>query len=140
MGLLVLSSHYRKEYLELLDVASREGKALDDVEDAVLGIDHGLIGAQLAIQWSLPPVVCAAIRGHHRTDQVLPEHRWNTLVVHLADALCRETGIARMNEAPGLRRDDPALAELGIAPALLPTLIEEARVEVRRATDALAQV
>ena len=140
LGLLVLSSHYRKEYLELLDVASREGKALDDVEDAVLGIDHGLIGAQLAIQWSLPPVVCAAIRGHHRTDQVLPEHRWNTLVVHLADALCRETGIARMNEAPGLRRDDPALAELGIAPALLPTLIEEARVEVRRATDALAQV
>jgi HD-like signal output (HDOD) protein len=140
MGLLVLSSHYRKEDLELLDVASREGKTLDDVEDAVLGIDHGLIGARLAIQWSLPPVVCAAIRGHRRTDQVLPEHRWNTLVVHLADALCRETGIAGMNEAPGLRRDDPALAELGIAPALLPTLTEEARVEVRRATDALAQV
>jgi len=139
VGLLVLSSHYRKEYLELLEVASQEGKCLDEVEDAVLGIDHGLIGAQLAIQWSLPPVVCAAIRGHHRVDQVLPEHRWNTLVVHLADALCRETGVARLNEAPGLRRNDPALAELGIAPALLPTLIEEARIEVRRATDALAQ-
>jgi HD-like signal output (HDOD) protein len=139
LGLLVLSSHYRKEYLQLLEAAAHESKPLDDVEDAVLGIDHGLIGAQLAIQWSLPPVVCAAIRGHHRIDQVLPEHRWNTLVVHLADALCHEAGITRMDEGLEFRRDDPALAELGIAPAVLPALVEEARVEARRATDALSQ-
>lgn len=105
----------------------------------MLGIDHGLIGAQLAIQWLLPPAVCAAIRGHHRIDQVRPEHRWTTLVVHLADALCHQASIARMDEGLGLRPDDPALVELGISLSKPVILIEEARVESRRTTEALSQ-
>ena len=106
---------------------------LIDVEGAVLGIDHATIGARLAKQWLFPPSVCAAIRGHHRIGTVEPEHRWNTLVVHLAESLASQSNINGLGEGVILVPDDPGLAELGISPDVLPAMVLEAQTEVERA-------
>jgi len=137
LGLLVLASHYPKDYEALREASASEGKPLIDVEVAVLGTDHATMGAQLAKQWLFPPSVCAAIRGHHRIGTVEPEHRWNTLVVHLAESLASEAKINGLDEGVTLVPDDPGLAELGITPEALPVLVVEAQQEAERAGNLL---
>ena len=137
VGLLVLASHYPEHYQTLCDAAIREGRSFDEVEDAVLGIDHGAIGERLAELWLLPPAVGATIRAHHRLDAVGPEYRHNALVVHLADALCYHVGIGDMGEGVVLLPDDPALLALGVGPDMLALLMKEAKVESERAGQAL---
>lgn len=137
LGLLVLASHYPREYEALHEARAREDRPLDEVEDSVLGIDHGAIGERLASHWLLPRPVCAAIRAHHRLGTVEPEHRCNALIVHLADALCHHAGIAEMGEAVVLPPDDPALTELGIDADMLAVLVAEARLEAERAAQGL---
>lgn len=137
LGLLVLASHYPKDYEALQEASAREGSPLIDVEVAVLGTDHATMGAQLAQQWLFPPSVCAAIRGHHRIGTVEPEHRWNTLVVHLAESLASEAKINGLDEGVTLVPDDPGLAELGIKPEALPALVAEAQQEAERAGNLL---
>ena len=110
LGLLVLASHYPNDYQAFRETSVREAKPLIDVEVAVLGIDHATMGAQLAKQWLFPPSVCAAIRGHHRIGTVEPEHRWNTLVVHLAESLSSQANIAGMDEV--LQPDRSWIAEM----------------------------
>ena len=137
LGLLVLASHYPKDYQALRETSVREARPLIDVEVAVLGIDHATMGAQLAKQWLFPPPVCAAIRGHHRIGTVEPEHRWNTLVVHLAESLSSQANIAGMDEGVILVPDDPGLAELCISPDALPVMVSEAQLEADRARNML---
>lgn len=137
VGLLVLGSHYPEHYQTLCDAAVREGRSFDEMEDAVLGIDHGAIGERLAELWLLPPAVGGVIRAHHRLDAVVPEYRHSALVVHLADALCYHVGIGDMGERVVLLPDDPALLELGIGPDMLALLMKEAKVESERAGQAL---
>ncbi len=138
VGLLVLASRYPGEYKTLCDTAIREGRSFDEVEDVVLGIDHGAIGERLAALWLLPPAVCATIRAHHRIDSVGPEYRHNALVVRLADALCYHVGLGEMGEGVVLLPDDPALLELGVGPDMLALLMDEAKAESERAGRALA--
>jgi HD-like signal output (HDOD) protein len=136
LGLLVLASHYPREYKALFEAVGREGQPFDVVEAAVLGIDHGSIGERLARHWLMPPSVCAAIRAHHDPRSAEPEHRWNAAAVHLADLLACMVG-ADMGEGEELRPDDPALADLGIQPERLEMVITEARLETERAVEAL---
>jgi len=137
LGLLVLASHYPSDYQRLCDASAREARPIHEVEDEVLGIDHAAIGARLAAQWLFPPSVCAAIGGHHRVATVAPEHRWNTLVVHLADALHYRCYGAETDERLTVRPDVAALTELGIEPRALATLIAEAQLEAQRAGEVL---
>jgi putative nucleotidyltransferase with HDIG domain len=137
LGLLVLATHYPAEYEELRQAVSREGRPLDEVEDAVIGLDHGAIGARLTSQWRFPPAVSAAIAGHHRVASVAPEHRWNALVVHAAEILSQGTGID-MDEGVVLAPGDTVLIELGITPGMLPTLVAEAQAEAEQIGRVLA--
>lgn len=133
LGVLVLASHYAKDYQALREACAREAKPLIDVEVSVLGIDHATMGAQLAKQWLFPPSVCAAIHGHHRIGTVEPAYRWNTLVVHLAEALASQASINGLDEGVTLIPDDPGLAELGIKPDALPAMVAEAQQAAEQA-------
>jgi putative nucleotidyltransferase with HDIG domain len=72
----------------------RQGETFIGAERAVLGLDHGDLGAVVAQAWSLPPAVTWVARWHHRPAQVPPEAD-RTLVglVHAADALAHAMGL-----------------------------------------------
>jgi putative nucleotidyltransferase with HDIG domain len=72
----------------------RQGHTFIDAERAVLGLDHGELGAILAQAWSLPPAAVWAARWHHRPADV-PSEADRTLVglVHAADALAHALGL-----------------------------------------------
>jgi len=107
----------------------------DDVEDAVMGIDHGMIGEILAAHWMLPRPACAAIRAHHRIDLAGPDYRQNALIVRLAEAACGHAQLADIGEGVLLHPDDPAVVELGIGPESLAVILAEAQAQAERAAE-----
>jgi HD-like signal output (HDOD) protein len=112
-----------------------EVRTINDVEDAIMGIDHGMIGEILAAHWMLPRPACAAIRAHHRIDLAGPDYRQNALIVHLAEAACGHAQLADIGEGVLLHPDDPAVVELGIGPESLAVILADAQVHAERAAE-----
>lgn len=71
---------------QALQRARDERIPLHQVEQELLGFDHGEVGGELMRAWHLPDALIDPIQFHHAplaTDQ----HRLETAVVHLADAI-----------------------------------------------------
>lgn len=69
IGMLVLARVLGAEYGALCQsVASHD--ELPAAESAVLGMDHAQVGAFIAKQWKLPPLLATPIAGHIAPDQV----------------------------------------------------------------------
>ena len=138
IGLLVLESHYPKEAAAVKRHADAEGLPLALAELAVLQTDHGELGSLLAGHWAIPESIAMGIKGHHRLDLAPEAHRWSAAVVHLADFVVTSEGIGDLQEGSALGFDESVLPALGIAPDVLPQLIEETRAEARKAASVLA--
>ena len=140
IGLLVLASHYPKQYTAVGALAGERGIPLWEAEVEVLGIDHGEIGACLIEHWSLATEIAQAARSHHRITLAPPEHRWTAAVLHLADAACCDEPSWDLGEGVTLAPDDPGIEEIGVAFDALAPILAEARAEARTATEALERV
>lgn len=138
IGLLVLESHYPKEAAAVKRHAAAEGLPLAQAELAVLQTDHGELGSVLAGHWAIPESIAVGIKAHHRLDLAPDAHRWSAAIVHLADYIVTSEGIGDLQEGSALGFDDAVLSVLGIAPDVLPQIIEETRAEARKAASVLA--
>ncbi|MBS1141223.1 MAG: hypothetical protein H6R13_2676 [Proteobacteria bacterium] len=95
-GIPVLLSPF-PEYQAILAQANSERKlAFTDIEDQAMGINHAVVGADLAGNWLLPEETCLAIRHHHdagifANESAIPE-RTKVLVAisHLAEYLMQQ--------------------------------------------------
>lgn len=137
VGLLILAIRYPKEYDAAVIVAGRDGLAFHAAEMAVYGCDHGELGAILARHWGLPDAIVGPIGAHHQIELADAEHRWASQVIHLADMLCRHSGIEDMNETRPVDADWDAV---GISAADRAKVLEEIRLEAERAASVLRTV
>ncbi len=69
-----------------------QGKAFSDLEEQFFGIDHAVLGAELARRWNLPPRLLDAIE-HHHAPASSKEGRALAYAVHLADYTIMIMGI-----------------------------------------------
>jgi putative nucleotidyltransferase with HDIG domain len=65
IGKVILDIYFPTEYTDVITYRDREHCQLNDAENAVLGIDHTLVGAKVARRWSLPATIAEAIENHH---------------------------------------------------------------------------
>ncbi len=105
--------------------ARSEVAPLHEIEQQLLGFDHGEVGGELMRSWRLPETLVEAIRYHH-TPQLAQEHRLDTALIHLADV------IASAAHAPATDNGrvpplDPATWELtGLNVNIIESVIAEA--------------
>jgi putative nucleotidyltransferase with HDIG domain len=105
LGLLVVDQFLPFDFLVVLRSAMEEDCDLTQVEEMVLGFNHGDVGMALVREWQFPKELAYAI-GHHHSPLDAPE-RYQPLcaVVYVAETLLQRLG-------PGfadLRRRNPAL-------------------------------
>ncbi len=112
-------------------------KSFSDLEEEYFGIDHAILGAELARRWNLPPRLLDAIAHHHEPENS-KEGRPLAYAVHLADYVIMMLGI-------GIGRDglqyhlDPAAIEyykftdqtLDRLTGIIPGFIEESNSMIR---------
>ena len=99
IGQLVLDVCIPQQFAGVLAQQETSGLDLIEIEQAELGFDHALIGAEMAKRWNFPQEIELAIR-YWRTPEQEP-FSWNTGMVHVAVLL--ESGLrgeALMNRLP----------------------------------------
>lgn len=83
IGKLVLELHFRENFLQVLARCRELDCEIVEAEKSMLGLDHALVGFEVAKRWRFPPGMQLAIRNHHNPDGDLL-----TDVVHIANVMC----------------------------------------------------
>jgi len=92
IGKVVLGAFLAVDADPILEMAYSQGIAFEKAERAVLGIDHGELGALLLEHWRLPPPIVYVVR--HRLDpDAAPERDLTLDLVHAGDVIAKMTGI-----------------------------------------------
>ena len=71
LGRLVLAVELGERYGRVLATVARTGRPLYEVEQELLGVTHGEVGAHLLTMWALPAPLIAAV-AHHHAPRALP--------------------------------------------------------------------
>ncbi|MFO0744420.1 MAG: HDOD domain-containing protein [Myxococcota bacterium] len=110
----------------------------DEAERQLFGIDHASLGAAATRAWNIPEPVPSAIGASHHPGTAPPEVRALASLVHIADALVTQIGVAA--GADGLRYDldEAALALLKIDRAGLESVVIETELEFRKTESVLS--
>ena len=108
IGKLILIEYAHDEFAEALELAERDGIAIAEAEETVLGVTHAEVGGWLAERWNLPEPLAQSISCHHQPWS-LDEPDDLVLLTHLADALVRFNDIGHAGD-DGKPRLDPRVA------------------------------
>lgn len=131
IGRLVTFIHLPDHAACLLQEAARRQVRLVDIEEEIVGADHGEIGAALLTHWNCPPYLVDDQRAVHAPD--IPERRHAILAA--ADALANLFGPGSSGE-----RLMPRLsAETWQATGLAPTAFATAAAQLERQVGDLLQ-
>lgn len=96
VGVMAAIQSMGREYIELLNKIGEDHRKLCAAERELFDLDHPVIGATLATQWKLPPLLVEPIRNHECPDaapeDLRPMVRAVCLGGKIADVLiCQET-------------------------------------------------
>jgi putative nucleotidyltransferase with HDIG domain len=94
VGQLALVTVAPEAYGAVVQHQAAHGCPITQAEQAVLGVDHALIGGHVTTQWCFAPEVVAAVAQHHTP----PETSTPTLigVIHVADNMAHSLDLSRL--------------------------------------------
>lgn len=101
------------------------GIPLHIAEREVMGFDYAQVGASLARQWELPPLLCELI-AHHLEPQSAVEFTRETILVSAAHTLSQAGSFDAPAIEPLLTTTAPLLQDLAISNETLKTILPEA--------------
>lgn len=126
VGRLVLDAYFREDFAATMAHCAAEDVALLEAERAVLGLDHGMVGYELAKRWKFPAAIQQAIRDHHQPER---ETAALTDLVHVANTLCHalDFGNSGYEMVPSL--SSAAWTRLGLDWKTMPALMAEIELQ-----------
>jgi putative nucleotidyltransferase with HDIG domain len=92
IGKIVMAWSFPDHFAEIHRQALPGQRAISEIEDAVLGIDHSELGALYLERHRLPEVMIYAARYHHCPEKA-PQFRHTIAAVQLADLLLRSSKV-----------------------------------------------
>jgi putative nucleotidyltransferase with HDIG domain len=113
VGKLILNEFVVAEGERIHAHVEKERCPFLDAEKAVLGFTHAEVGAQIASQWNLPPVLVHCILHHHDPESA-EEDAGEVAIVHLSNTLALMGGFGIGSEGQGYMFEPKALERLGL--------------------------
>jgi HD-like signal output (HDOD) protein len=114
VGRMLFMTRIPKGFAKAAHLQRETGLPLWKAEQNILGCTHAEIGAYLLAMWGLPIPVVEAV-AHHHHPSLSSTHTLSALaVVHIADALERESGEG-FPSTPIAELDRDYIAQLGVA-------------------------
>ncbi|MBL0922761.1 MAG: HDOD domain-containing protein, partial [Phycisphaerales bacterium] len=124
IGILALDYALPKTFGRVLQIASRSGRDLAEVERTVIGVDHHAAGRRLAERWGLPKALYDVIWLQGLAFDSLPDvpHKRTISIVNVAVAIARLLHLGWAGD-PGAKGDPVALAmQAGLDPKVIPSV------------------
>ena len=115
IGKLVIDELLRKEptWQGEWSRLQKDGMSFLDLERAVTGLDHAMLGGRIAEHWNLPDILHDSVAYHHEPQKATVEPamaQW----VHLADAAALMLGIGLGYDGLSYEVDEQGLAHLAM--------------------------
>ena len=118
IGVLVLASQLPEEWSRIVEESRSQERSLLDVEQLVLGVDHGQVAAALLSVWGLPHDVIEAVAQHLHPKPVTGFGGKLVGVAHVASRLADEISPKFISGIPGTPIDLEYLKTDGSADSL----------------------
>ena len=133
LGKIILDSHFRKEFTEVVHLVKKENILIRDAEKRVLGVDHAEVGGIVSERWNLPPALIKCVKLHH-SPTLANESIRMVSIVHVADILCRALGLGNGGDGKIPCVDEEAWELLLIDKKMIKGLFNQMEKEVENAT------
>lgn len=133
IGIIVLFHLFEDDFKTIYhqQMASGGISILDELEK--FGIDHGEAGAVLAKNWNLPPALYYPIQFHHSPSLAPKEHQSLSRLVHLADFVCNNIGVSRIETRIHMSFEESAFEEFELSLEQVPQIIENVKQQAQAA-------
>lgn len=92
IGKVILDYYLRAEYQTIVDRVKDENKTFLEVEQEVLGFDHGQVGAKIAEKWKLSEELVEAIACHHSPENAVIDPKM-TAITHISNGILMMMGL-----------------------------------------------
>lgn len=112
IGKMVLDACFTREYSKVIQYRDVEDCLILEAEEAVLGVDHGSVGALLVEQWQLPKAIVEAVKDYAQPGA----GNENPLVdlVHVANIVSRGLGVGDAGDSLVPALDQLSIQRLGL--------------------------
>jgi putative nucleotidyltransferase with HDIG domain len=108
-----------------------------EMERAKFGIDHAMLGAEIARRWQLPENLVTAI-AHHHEPQMAENHQLLVATVHVADVSMMILGVGIGIDGLRYPLEEGALKRLGMTWEDLFRLIEQIAEQLTKAKELIS--
>jgi putative nucleotidyltransferase with HDIG domain len=108
--------------------------SFQEMEHATFGINHALLGAEMALRWQLPENLVTAI-AHHHNPEAAPRHKILVSAVHVADAIMMMLGVGIGIDGLQYNLDAEALKRLNLDENDLSRLVEQVSDQLTHAKE-----
>ena len=132
VGLLLLGHVFPALFDKLVQISNEREVPLSTVEQNVLMVDHGEIGARLCDKWRMPMEVCQAVRCHHFPDAAPLEARPFAELVHLADYICNHEQLGSVGVRDEAMFYERAWYDLGLQADDMDSIVQRVRIEAEK--------
>ncbi len=122
-----------KSFDKILQKCEQTRSEMADVERAVLGVDHAMVGHRLAERWGLPQRLVESIWLHHHAAEALPASvaaGKHVQIVQLADVLVREHRIGFSGNRYTATSSSELAARLGLPEQDRQAIVESLAKEI----------
>ena len=144
IGQLVLARSHPELFQQILTESEHSGRPYHEVENQLLGFDHGELGALLINEWNLSQDLEEAVRWHHRFEDSDAANARVAALIALGEEVASCTGVSdegtdlvdlTAEDTPAPPAEDPqdlpplspACRFLGVTHAQYDELVREAR-------------
>lgn len=135
VGLLVLLLSAPQLQGNIMAHAAAHSLCLEQVEQDVLGFDHGAVSGALLEKWSFPESLTHAVRQHHFPTKSLPT--LEPAITHVAESLATAYCLCEGDCAMVQPLADTAWRSLELPAGVLGTVLEQARPSIQELRNVL---
>jgi len=133
VGKIALRAAMPKSFAKVVRQANAARGDIIEVERAILGVDHTLVGRRLAERWNLPRPLIDTIWLHHQPVEGLPASiaaGRHVQIVHLADTLVREQRVGYSGNYQFLATSRELAERLGLPESERVAIVESLAEEI----------
>ncbi len=130
IGILIVDQFLHDDFMEIMKNVVEHKSDYMETEKAVLGMNHGDIGAYIGEKWKIHTFLIHAVRYHHRPKSIPPEaqiEKDKVNVVHVAESMMRENGVGDFMDNFSTKVDEEIKQGLKISSEDLKGIVDQVR-------------
>lgn len=124
IGKVILDHYLNKQFQSVMDGVNEGNKSFIEVEEEILGFNHGQVGAKIAEKWKLPEDLVEAIAYHHQPEKAQLNPKL-VAITHIADGLVMMMGIHIGADGLAYGFSETAMGLLGLSEQMLTEIMSE---------------